>query len=274
MRASEFVLEATKPTDPPPVLGSPDFNASRAYFTKIIRKSIKDFNDELKFLYTNNRPVYDNKINDQDKLRTEVTNTVIDDLLKVGAGNFVTNNKALFSARFKLNSTNAPFDSATKSVNVNDNPINSLSLDATTTWYANRYARFTNPKVFAKLQGKQESQVTTKVMSIEASVGRQLTLNIGVNPLDPTFWNKLRETISDTRKRKTVYRTLHTVYAKSGYKPVNPAKVLPLDSRAANEFESVLGIVSVDDLDFWFEFTNKLDKSPDKLISIFNTYYP
>lgn len=274
MRASEFIFELTNPSDPPPRPGDEEFSKSAEYFAKIISNTVYDFNEELKFLYQNNRPVYDTKITDLEKLRLELANSIIDEIMKRGAGNFLPNNKALFASRLRLNDASAPFNPANQSFLVQNTAIELLAIDITTTWYTNRHTRFTNSRLYNKMQGQDTTKISIKVMPIEDSVARELIKYIGVGTNNSNFWNKLSDALGIERKRNKILEILNKVYDKTGYTPTDPVKVLPLDANAAKEFEPLLGITRVDDLDFWHEFAKKIEKTPDKVIRIFNTYYP
>lgn len=279
MRASEFIFEATNPTDPPPKAGTPEFTKSKEYFIKVIQQAIKDFNDDLIFLQSNNTPEYDAKIIDQDKLRDELSNSVVEALISKGSGNFVAKDKTNFKSKFILNNAAAPFNETTAEFNLATSSGNvavaGLADQATRSWYANRYARFTNPSLWARYSGAAAGKVTRRVAPIEASVARDLETIIGTTVTDSSFWQKLSKKIGVEESKNKLVIVLKNVYKKKNYNPSVPQKVTPLDADAANLLGRELGLpaTAVDDIDFWYEFTNKLENRPEVIKRILDNYY-
>jgi hypothetical protein len=274
MRASEFIFELTNPSDPPPKSGDPEFEKSREFFEKVIKTAIKDFNDELKFLQKNNVAEYDRKTTDEDKLRNDLTNSVVDYLLSKGAGNFVPKDKSNFISKFTLRASEAEFNDTTGEVIFkNPLPIIALSNQATTSWYANRNARFTNPTLWARYQGPSSGSVGRRVAPIDPAVSRDIETIIKTTVTDESFWKNLLNKISSNDTKNQIYTVLNQVYKTDDYIPEFPTKVAPIDARAANLLARELGLTAVDDTAFWFEFTKKLNSRPEIIIRILKDYY-
>ena len=274
MRASEFIFEATNPSGPPPKQGDPEFEKSREFFERVIKTAIKEFNDELKFLKTNNTAEYDKKTTNEDKLLTDLTNSVVDFLLSKGAGNFVPKDKPNFISKFTLRANEAQFNDANAEVEFkNILPIMALSNQATTSWYANRHARFTNPTLWARYKGPTSGTVSRRVAPIDPNVARDIETIIQTTVTDESFWKNLLDKISSADTKNQIYTVLNSVYKKDDYIPSVPTKVAPIDARAANLLARELGLTGVDDTAFWYEFTKKLDSRPEIIIRILKDYY-
>lgn len=277
MRASEFIREATNPSDPPPTQGNPEFEKSRDFFERVIKTAIKDFNDELKFLKTNNTAEYDKKTTNEDKLFTDLTNSVVDAVISKGAGNFVQKDKPNFISKFTLRPTEAQFNDVKAEVKFkNTLPILALATQATSSWYANRHAKFTNPTLWARYQGAAGVAGTAsvkRVAPIDPEVARNIETIIGTTIIADSFWKNLLDKITINSSKNEIYTILNQVYKKDDYIPAIPTKVAPIDARAANLLARELGLTAVDDTAFWYEFSKKLDSRPEIIIRILNDYY-
>ena len=278
MRASEFVLEATKPTDPPPKVGEPEFENSKKYFMKIIQTAIKEFNDELKFLKINNTTEYNNKTNNQEKLFNELTKSVVDAVISKGAGYFVTKDKPNFIAKFTLKSMEAQFNDDTAQIELkNEYPILALATQATSSWYANRHAKFTNPTLWARYQGAAGAASVKssklRVAPLEAEVARNIETIIGNTVTSESFWKSLLEKIIDAESRLSIILVIKQFYKNDTVVPEFPTSVTPIDARAGNQLANELKMPAVDDSDFWFYFADKLKNRPEIIIGILTDYY-
>jgi len=278
MRASEFIREATNPSDPPPKVGEPEFENSKRYFMKIIQTAIKEFNDELKFLKTNNTTEYNNKTNNQEKLFNELTKSVVDAVISKGAGYFVTKDKPNFVAKFTLKSLEAQFNDATAEIELkNEYPILALATQATSSWYANRNAKFTNPTLWARYQGAAGAASTKssklRVAPLEAEVARNIETIIKNTVTSESFWKSLLEKIKEEDSQWKIGLVIKQFYKNDTIVPVFPTSVTPIDARAANLLANELKMPAVDDSDFWFYFADKLQKRPEVIIGILKDYY-
>lgn len=278
MRASEFIGEATNPSAPPPKRGDAEFDKSMKYFIQVVQQSIRNYNDELKYLNKTNTTEYNKKTADEDELRKDLRNNVVDELMKKGGQYFVQTDKTELLTQFNLDRTNSPFDGTSIDINVSADPIGRLVLKATDNWYANRYTRFTNPKLWSRISGASVNTpiITVKVANLENTAAKELESILGVSTDNDDFWIKIKAGINNPRTLINLANALGKVYVAgktiSGTEPVKS-----IDQRAAMAFQNIFGKTkAVSTNEFWNEFTDALTNTTTLAFvkNLLAKYYP
>lgn len=96
MRAVEFIVEITDPRAPPPKPGSPEFEASKQTFIKIINANIDNFNKNLANLKSANPDAYKKQYGDSQAIAAGLYKAVTDALVRRGSGNITSNDLERF----------------------------------------------------------------------------------------------------------------------------------------------------------------------------------
>jgi len=282
MRASEFIFEVSNPSGPPPRMGTPEFTKSKNTFDGIVARVLKNFNDELTFLARTNPTEFNNRTTDTEGLLQELQKQIIEEIIKSGNVNFVKTDIAKLNRAFKLNDTNTTMNPTTKIITINNNIRDQLTNTATSTWYENRYVRFNNQPLWAKLSGGVSASDKPKsgvpVQKLEASAANNFQITLGVDVDEPTFWKYLKDALNNDRKRKNIHTFLKGVYPTTSTIVSGSETVKTLDAAAAREMEALLGVKVASDV-FWPNFTDGIDDSTSpattltKIQDIFNRHY-
>lgn len=262
MRANEFILEVTNPSGPPPARGSSEFTKSQQYYNSIVDRVVNLYNQELNTLSRTNPTEFTNKTADENAMRDELRDEIVNEVLKRGGQNFIKRDIDKLKRAFNLQDTNTTIDPTTKNISVNDSIKNSLTDTATDTFYQNRYIRFNDQALWARLSGgkaavqKYTSGVAIPQLTSGAANGIKSLLGIDVD--EPSFWKTIKSALNNNVQKEGLYKILSSEYPSATKPSSGTVNVKSMEREAGLQLYNTLGI-NVGNPLFWPRFTDGIN---------------